>query len=268
MSFKTYLTNFQNIGASNTATLKCPVGRDAPTMDKIIISLAGGLTPAMILGTQAKANGQLILDEGSGTRLNQRDTYRGIYNEASHLCLDFTEPGARNGAVEQLLASVPMNLLQDLTFEFRLSADVPAGARMEAQLIGRRPTNNPFIRKLFNTTQSYSAGGEQIIFLPVGNAGGKVKRIWIHEATPGTITSMNIRVGNTVAHEVKRAQLEYEQKRNQLVPQAGMVVLDFIEDGNLSGVLDTGRAGNVELRLSSSAANTYTVYYEYIDPLK
>ena len=68
-------------------------------------------------------------------------------------------------------------------------------------------------------------------------------------------------------YETNRAKLEHSQKVNELVPQAGIVVLDFIEDGNLSGVLDTGSASNVEMRLKASAGNTYTVYYELIDPI-
>ena len=36
---------------------------------------------------------------------------------------------------------------------------------------------------------------------------------------------------------------------------------------NLAGVLDTGNASGVELRVISSAANNYKVYYEFIDPI-
>ena len=43
---------------------------------------------------------------------------------------------------------------------------------------------------------------------------------------------------------------------------------DFIEDGNLSGILDTKANAEVQLRLTSSAANTYKVWYELIDPIK
>jgi hypothetical protein len=55
--------------------------------------------------------------------------------------------------------------------------------------------------------------------------------------------------------------------RNLLVPQAGITVLDFIEDGNLAGMLDTSAAPNVELRLVTGAAATFNVDYELIDPI-
>lgn len=267
MTFKLRATNLQNVAPGNTATLKLPVGKNAPTLDKIQLTLSGGMTPAHIESIRGKANGRLFYDESTGTILNKRDDYRGVFSAAGFLTLDFTEPKARNGAVEQLLASVPMSQLQDLSFEIKIAAGAPANGRLDAQIQVRQPTSNPFILKKLNTTQTYGAAGEQIAYLPTGGAGGKLKRIWIHESTPGTVTDLQIRVGNTISYETSRAQLEHEQKRNGLTPQAGIVVLDFIEDGNLSGVMDTGNAANVELRLQSNAGNTYQVFYELIDPI-
>ena len=267
MSFKLRATNLQNVAPGNTATLKLPVGKNAPTLDKVILELTGGLLASHIESIRGKANGRLFMDESTGTIMNLRDDYRGVFTAAGFLTLDFTEPNARNGAIEQLLASVPMSMLQDLSFEIKLAAAAPALGRIDAQIVVRQPTNNPFILKKLNTTASFAASGEQIAYLPTGGAGGKLKRIWIHEGVAGTITDLQIRVGNSIAYETNRTKLEYAQKCNDLTPQAGIVVLDFIEDGNLSGVLDTGNAANVELRLTSSAANTYTIWYEFIDPI-
>ncbi|MBB1073637.1 hypothetical protein HUU62_04340 [Rhodoferax sp. 4810] len=267
MSFKLRATNLQNVAAGNVATLKLPTGANAPTLDKVILELTGTtFTDAHVLSIKGKANGRLFYDEGAGTIMNKRAAYSGEFNAAGFLMIDFTEAKARNGALEQLMASVPMSMLQSLTFEIEVAGTAVA-PKIDAQIVVRQPTNNPYILKLLNTSQSFSASGEQILFLPTGGAGGKVKRIWIHETTAGTITDAQIRVGNSVAYETNRAKLEYCQKTNGLTPQAGIVVLDFIEDGNLSGVLDTGSASGVELRLTSSAANTYKVYYEFIDQI-
>lgn len=267
MTFKLRATNLQNVQPGNTATLKLPVGANAPTLDKILLTLGGGLTAAMIRRIRGKANGRIFFDEGSGTLLNLRDNYRGVFTAAAFLTVDFTETKARNGAVEQLLASVPMSQLQDLAFEFDIDSAAPAGITLVAQIQVRQPTNNPFILKRLNSTQNFGNSGEQIMYLPTGGAGGKMKRIYIHENTPGTLTGVEFRVGNTTIYETNRAQLEQSQKQNGLSPQAGVVVVDFIEDGNLSGVMDTGTAGNVEMRMQSSAGNTYQVFYEFIDPI-
>lgn len=271
MGYKLPLTNLQNVAPGNVATLKAPAGPGAPTFDQVKLELSGGMTPAHIEYVRGKANGRIFLDELTGTVINDRDDYRGIFTDASNVVVDFTEPKARNGASEQLLASVPAALLQDLSFEIKIAAGAPALGRIKAVANYRPPTNNPFIRKLLNTTQAFSAAGTDaapnIMYLPVGGAGGKIKRVWIHEATPGTITGAQMRVANNVIHEVTRAQVENDQKRNGLVPQAGIFVLDFIEDGNLAGMLDTGKAPMVELRLVTSAADSYTVCFELIDPI-
>lgn len=268
MSFKLRASNLQNVAPGNTATLKLATGANAPTLDKIIFELSGALFDVTdIDSVRVKANGKIIWDEGSGGIIKLRDDYRGIFTSATMLTLDFTEGKARNGAVEQLLSSIPLSLLQDFSVELKLNAAAPAVGRLDTQIVVRQPTKNPFISKKLQTSQSFAASGEQIVFLPTGGAGGKLKRVWIHEATPGTVTDLEIRIGNSVAHETNRAKLEHSQKQNALVPQAGVVVVDFVEDGNLSGVLDTGSAAGVELRLKSSAANAYTVYYEFIDPI-
>jgi hypothetical protein len=131
----------------------------------------------------------------------------------------------------------------------------------------RQPTANPYILKRLNTQVSFAGSGEQIMYLPTGGAGGKIKRLWLSEQAQGTITGVQIRVGNSVAYESDRDQIEQSQQENGLAPQAGLVVVDFVEDGNLSGVLDTANAANIELRIYSSAPNTYQAFYDFIDPI-
>lgn len=271
MSFTLPLTNLQNVGTNNTATLKAPAGPGAPTYDQIRFVLGGTATPAHIDSFRAKANGRIFMDEGSGTIVNLRDAYRNVFTDASNLVLDFTERGARNGASEQLLASVPASLLQDLTFEVKMNASWPAGGTLVAYANYRPPTNNPYIRKLLNTTIAFpnagTAAAPNIAYLPVAGAGGKLKRIWLHESVAGTTSMAQIRIANNVVFEATRLVHEGDQKRNLLVPQTGIHVLDFVADGNLAGMLDTTNAPNVELRLVNGAACTYTIYYEFIDPI-
>jgi len=271
MPFTIPLTNLQNVVQGNVATLKVPVGPNAPTFDQIKLLLGGGLTPANIDYIRGKANGRIFMDEGTGALINKRDDYRGIFTEAGFVVLDFTEPRSRNGAAEQLVASIPGNLLQDLSFEIKLNAAAGAGITLGATAMYRPPTRNPYIAKKLNTNQTFGAAGTDaapnIIYLPTGGAGGKMKRIWIHESTAGVITGAQIRVANNVIHETTRAKAENDQKRNGLVPQAGIFVLDFIMDGNLAGMMDTGNAPQVELRLVTTAGATFTVYYELIDPI-
>lgn len=272
MGMKIPLTNLQNVAPGNVATLSCPVGPGAPTYDQIKLALGGGLTPAHIEYVRGKANGRIFLDEaGGGTVINSRDAYKNITVDANFVVIDFTERNARNGAAEQLVASVPGSLLQSLTFEIKLAAGAPAGGTITAYANYRPPTTNPFIRKLLSTVAAFVAAGTDaapnITYVPVAGAGGKMKRIWLRESAAGVITKVQMRIANNVVYESTRASLANDQVRNLLVPQAGIVVLDFIEDGNLAGLLDTSAAPSVELRLSTSAAATFNVDYELIDPI-
>lgn len=271
MGYKIPLTNLQNVAPGNIATLKCPVGQGAPTYDQIRLELSGGMTPSHIEYVRGKINGRIFLDEGSGLVINDREDYRGVFNDNSAIVLDFTEPKARNGAAEQLVASVPGSLCADLSFEIKIAAGAPPGGRITAVANYRPPTSNPFVRKLLATTISFSGAGSEaapnIAYLPTGSNGGKIKRIWIHETTPGNVTGAQVRVANNVVHEVTRARAEHDQKRNSLVPQAGVFVLDYIEDGNLAGMLDTSNMPQVELRLVATAGDSYKIYYELLDPI-
>lgn len=269
--FKLPLNNLQAVGPGNVATLKLPCGPGSPTYDQVVLELGGGLLPADIEYIRGKANGRIFFDELTGTIINLRDDFRGIYTDAAYVVLDFTEPNARNGASEQLLASIPGALLTDLSFEIKLASGADAGSTLRSVANYRPPTNNPFILKKLNTTQAFAAAGTDsapnIAFLGTGGNGGKLKRIWLHESVPGTTSWAQIRIANNIVHEVTRERLENDQKRNGLVPQTGIFVLDFIEDGNLAGMLDTSRAPTVELRLANGAPCTYTVVYEMIDPI-
>lgn len=271
MGYKLNLTNFQNVGTNNTSTLKLPVGKGAPTLDGIRFELGGTATAAHIDSIRLKINGRIAFDEGGFTVLGKHDLYRGLPADTTYYVLDFTEPKARNGAAEQLVASLPLQLCSDVTVEIKHGATWPAGGTIKAYMVYRPPTTNPYVRKLLNTSAGFVAAGTdsapQIIYLPTGGNGGKIKRIRIEElTTAGGITGASIRIANNVVHETTRLDEESEQKRNLLVPQTGIFYLDFVKDGNLAGMLDTGAAPMTELRIVG-VANNYKVSYEFVDPI-
>lgn len=273
MGYKLPLTNLQNVAPGNVATLTLPAGPGAPTYDQIEFLLGAGLLPAHITSIRGKINGRIFLDEsgGGGTMAQSRDAYKNVFTQASVVALDFTERNSRNGAAEQLVASIPGALCQSITFEITISSAAPAGISLAASANYRPPTTNPYIRKLFTTTASFAAAGStgtpNIMPLPVGGAGGKLKRIWFRESAVGLITHAQIRIANNVVYDADRTTFENDQKRNLLVPQTQIAVIDFIEDGNLAGMLDTSSAPNCELRLTTSAPGTYGIDYEMIDPI-
>jgi hypothetical protein len=273
MSFKNRLTNLYPLQPGGTATLTVGTGKNAPTLDQVQLTLgnggAGVFDTTKINAVRGYMNGKLFWSPGSGSDVIKSMAYQSRdlpSGDTAELLLDFTEMNAKSG-VEQYLSSLPLSLLQDLRFEFDIDATASATLTMKAVAHFRAPTANPFVKKKFRTTSGFQTGGEQIVYVPNGPNGGKLVRVLIGESVPGNITQIELRAKNAVGWEQTRGQLENDQRRHYLDPQTGLVVIDFIADGNLAGWFDTSALADVELRLTGTAAATYTIVYEYLDPI-
>ncbi len=253
----------ENVGSGKTAIITPGLGA---TYDKFILNLGGNLVAADISEIRIKANDVEIFKD-TGTNLDLRQTYNGIDTDAGEITIDFTEPDAK-ASVEQYLASIPANLLKKLTIEVDIADNIGEGETysMTVDAEFRGPTKNAFIlkRRKFNY---YAAGAaDHDLFLPTGIAGGIIKRVWLHEGD--AVTKAMLRVGGFIAQNYKTvAVLERQQVRNKKVPQAGMVVLDFVQDGNLNGALNTSAGQEVALQLTTSGAQAISGYIDYIDPI-
>lgn len=266
MPFYDKIANVQNVrpGGVAIAELPCNV-----TYDKLKLKLGGGLTAADITLIRGFANGKLFMEE-TGANAKLRQAYKGVTVDNAFVTLDFTEPKARGGAVPQFMASIPANLLSRLHFEITISAAANALSTLEVHTEFRAPTQNPFIRKLLSFNLALPIVGDNDVFLPAGSVGGIIKRVWLHGT--GKLTGYDLRVNRLTARRALKADWEYEQKENALVPQANLDVMDFVADGNIQGALNTGadargQVPTVELRATVSAAEAITGYIEFIDPI-
>lgn len=253
--------DLQNVRPGAAAVLK--ISYEA-TFDKIHLLLGGGLQKSDIGRIEGKANGtSFFVDDGALIAL--RDAYEGVHVQADTLTLDFTEINSRGGAAAQYLSAIPRNLLASLTFEIEIKDTAPAELTMKAEAEYRAPTPNPFIlrRKDFNIPLTQV--GENDIMLPVGFNGGLIKRIYLHQ--PNLIDKVELRTNATPRMRVSKAQLEHMQKRNRKVPQANLVVLDFVVDGNLMNMLDTSGIKEGLLRITANGTGAVKAYIDYIDNL-
>lgn len=260
------LANVQNVAPGAIAIISMPCN---VTYDKLKLKLLGGLVAADITLIEGKANGKTFFTD-TGANAVLRQAYKGLHTEAGYVTLDFTEPNARGGAVPQFMASIPANLLANLTFEVTIAGTANALSKMEAHVEFRAPTTNPFIRKMIKLNTNLPNVGDNDLFLPSGSMGGIIKRIWLHQAA--ILTGYELRVNNLSARRAVKADWNNEQLENRLVPQAGFDVIDFICDGNMQGALNTGADAKgqvpvVSLRATTSAAGAVTAYLEYIDPI-
>jgi hypothetical protein len=256
------MIDLQNATPGNIAILKLSYNA---TFDKLHFLLGGGLTKAHLGKIEAKANG-ITFFEDSAANIAVRDAYQGIFTDASILTLDFTEPNTRGGAAAQYLAALPRNLLNSLTFEVEILGAAPVGMTLKCEGEFRDPTPNPFILRRKKFVIPLGVTGENDYALPSGVDGGLIKRIWIHHT--GIINRVELRTNGTPRIRSSVASLEHSAKRDRVVPQANLVVVDFISDGNLMNMLNTTMVKETLLRLTTTGTGQATVYLDYIDDLR
>lgn len=253
--------DLQNVRAGVVAVLKLSYNA---TFDKVHLLLGGGLTKAHIGRIEGKANGvTFFVDDGQ--LIGLRDAYMGVLVDDDRITLDFTEINTRGGAAAQYLSCIPRNLLASLTFEVEIKDAAPDGITLKAEAEYRDPTPNKFIlrRKDFNVPLALT--GENDIMLPTAVNGGLIKRIWLHHT--GNVTKAELRTNGTPRIRASVASLEYQQKRNRLVPQENVLVLDFCADGNLMNMLNTAGVKECLLRLTTSDTDAVKAYIDYVDSL-
>jgi hypothetical protein len=257
--FYDQMIDFQNCTPGNTAILKLSYNA---TFDKLHFLLAGGLTLAHLGKIEGKANGVTFFEDDAAL-IQKRDAYNGIYTDQYVLSIDFTEPNTKGGAAQQYLASLPRNLLNSLTFEIEIKDTAPAGMSFKCEGEYRDPTANPFILRRKRFAIPLGVVGENDYSLPSGDIGGLIKRIWIHH--DGRVKKAELRTNGTPRKRASVLSLEYSQKRNRVVPQPGMTVVDFIDDGNLMNVLNTTIVKETLLRLTTDVGGGQaTVYMDYL----
>lgn len=262
MSFYDQMIDLQNATPGNTAILKLSYNA---TFDKLHFLLGGGLTKAHLGKIEGKANGVTFFED-TMSNIATRDAYLGIYTQADTVTIDFTEPNTRGGAAAQYLAALPRNLLNSLTFEIEVLAAAPVGMTLKCEGEYRDPTQNPFILRRKKFAIPLGVVGANDYTLPSGPDGGLLKRIWIHH--PALINHVELRANGTPRIRASVASLEQSAKRDRVVPQANLVVIDFISDGNLMNMLNTTQLKETMLRLTTTATGQATVYLDYIDDLR
>lgn len=256
------MVDLQNVGPGKTAILKLSYNA---TFDQIHFVLGGGLTKAHIGRIEGKANGvTFFVDEGQ--YLGMRDAYMGLFVDANVMSIDFTDPNTRGGAAAQYMSSIPRNLLASLTFEIEIKDAAPVAGTLKAHAEYRDPTPNPYILRRKDFNAALANNGENDLMLPVAVNGGLIKRIWLHHT--GHITKTELRANGKPVIRAETGVISYSQKRNRLVPQANMLVLDFVADGNLMGMLNTAGLQESLLRITTDAPDTVKAYIDYVDPLQ
>lgn len=265
--------NFQNIGPGKTAIMELPLG---PTYEALHIDLNGGLLITDIETIIGRIDNKPFWTS-TGAELLKQINYEGYSIPTDKLSLDFTlenavsqgsPTGATSQAGEILLTCLPSKAMQSLTFEFKLSAAANVASNMTALMQIAEPTNNPFVKKQFETSQSFAGANKHSVLLPTGEAGGMLQKMFLHTSGAGVITEVEIKnngvtIAEATPEEIKYIQTEFYGK----VQQADMLVLDFHLQGMRSKLFNTVMGKNTYMKLTTDGAMNLKIVSRFIDPI-
>ncbi len=261
---------FSNVVASGTATNQVTPGR---TVENLRLRLGGTtFTKAMISGIKIKANGKVIV-EGTGSDIDKINAYRGHVADAAFLDLFFADYQLNN-ELDRMVGAFDTSVgISNITSEITIAgATAPTLSPILIESAAQKASTGeaapfaPLISKLLRYPFNIATGGRLPVNVPFGpQSGSIIKRLHVFHG--GNMTGATVKEDGLVVHESVKAENEYEQKRFGRVPQANVYTLDFVADGDIRKALDTRNARSLEWLFDFSAADSGTVYVEYLDPL-
>lgn len=265
--------DLQNIGPGKTAIMNLPLG---PTYEALHIDLNGGLLITDIESIIGRIDNKPFYT-ATGADLLKQINYEGYSIPTDKLSIDFTlenavSQGSPTGATSQsgeiLLTCLPSKAMQSLTFEFKIAAAANVASNMSALMQISEPTNNPFIKKQFESSQSLAGANVHSILLPTGESGGMMQKFFMHTSGAGVITAVEIKNNGVTIMEATPEELKYIQTEFYgKVQQTDMLCVDFHLQGMRSKLFNTVVGKNTYMKLTTDGAMNLKIYSRFIDPI-
>lgn len=255
---------FFNVAAGAIATLQLPLGM---TYERIILELdkggGGAFVKANIDDIKVKVNGKTIW-QIDGTNLNVIMAYRGMATDVTHLVIDFSELKSRDEVNQSMGAIATAEGVSMFTLEVSIAAAAVLPILRSWSVVSG-PRKLGAVAKCLKYSQGFTAAGKFNIQLPFGpNGGSLIKRIHIMHTN---VTDLEIKKNGIVIHDTTDVINKFWQTENGHTTAAGHYCADFMTDNNQSGMLVTTDARSFECNVTVSAADTVSVFVEYIDLL-
>jgi len=263
---------FSNVTANGVATVSLQTGL---TYKRILLCL-GGTTFAKshITDIKVKIQGKTII-QASGLDLDRINKYKGIFDAAGFLTIDFSEIKARtiNG---EMLGALDTSRLNSFTLEIKIAgATAPtleAYAELDDPQAGSIDRGVEFVvaKLLQYPVSAATTGLFNVDSLPKGDTGTLIKRIHVIGAGGNNVVNdATVKVNGLVIHESTDALNRFRQQEYNRKPQTDMHTVDWVLDGNQSNMLDTrgNSVRNLQLLLNLSASGQMYIYVEAVDAI-
>ena len=259
----------QNVNTNNRASLRLPLGS---TYEKIYFLLGTNILQSLITNIVLRINNKEFIRWNSAADMQAMLSYKTNASGTSYLVFDFTEIRARDEVAMKLgtIAACAEAGVQDFVIEFDLGTYVQvAGSTITAFADIEAPSANPIIQRIQVQQRSIASATTEQIFVPFGMNGYQIKRLMIKHANVASIRVR--RDGVDFFEDLPLALMNQRMIDFGRVPQAGYFMMDFMPDTLQSNSFNTAQVvvggkpvpvANLDIRVTTSAADTLTVYTE------
>lgn len=273
------LTEFTPINPGQQATVKVP--RYALTLNRIGLRLGGTtFTKALIKKIEVKIGTRpvWVIDSvgalAAGTILDMINKYKGIFDQATNLTIDFTERDFLTIAAREVggidMSKITDDVYINITIDAAAVAPQLYGYMFLTPPQGKDIEEGQLIQKVVGIPYSYSNGGRQLIsFDPKG---ALLKRIYnTFTGSNGTATTesnlskFEVKKNGYTIFELLSTDNKFLQQEYRKVPQSGMFVVDLTFDNNLSGAMVTADAKAIEFAPTFTAGDSGIMLFEVLD---
>lgn len=266
------LNQFPSVAANAESTLVTDELLDSSLHGLIFKRGGTAFTNAHIDNISVRVDGKQIVDNISGAQLVDLNDYDGLADVTNYTFLFFGDPTARTirgqhlGDLDFSIYRHPIEIQVDIggatapTLEVQAITDVP-----KLQMgIGFNELEAARLRALIRTQiQPAAAVSRKTYGVSLGSgAGARIRRIAMFHSN---LTSVELKKASLVKHDdIANADNDAVQQQFARVPQAGLYMLDRIVDSNQGGAETTvqsdGRPWNIQLALTTSAADTINAF--------
>jgi hypothetical protein len=266
------LPQVQNVSPNGRATVRLPLG---VTYEKLYFRCLGNILTSLVSNIVLRVNNKEAQRWATMNDLQLGlNAFKGNLATATNLfVLDFTERVAKEevGMKMGCFAATQEARVQDMTVEFDLgNYTASAASVVEVWADVEAPSANRIIQRVQFQQKTIAAAAEEQIYVPFGQVGLQVKRLIIRHTN---LASVRIRRDGVDVYENVPVALANQRLQDfGRTPQAGYHVVDLMPDALQSNALNTavilgpdGRAApvqNLDIRVTTSAADTLTIYTE------
>ena len=266
------LNQFPSVAANSLATLVTDQLTDMSVHGLVFERGGGAFTNAHISNVRVRLDGKDLVNGISGAQLVDTNEYDGLVDVTNYTCLMFGDPTARTirgqhlGDLDLSVYRKPLEIEVQIGGATTPTLQVYAitGVPKVAMGIGFDALEAATFRALLRTVIQPAAAVSRASYgITLGSTpGARIRRVnFFHtNLTKVELQKQSIRKWDDITIALNSAVAQQFAR----TPQSGLYVLDRILDGNQGGaettVMQDGRPWNLQLALTTTAADTITAF--------